>query len=132
LADFAQLVTMLREQMNATLSRSDVLKPIAWLIGILATATLALTFSKAPEWLLICVAICMLFAVALYVGAYVFCLIKDRDALRSEKYSLQKMAIEHGILGDNMTGIIDSTATEVQPASVSAISPPKTSTGDDA
>ena len=37
----------------------------------------------------------------LFLFAYVFCLLKDRDALRSEKFSIRKMEIERGIYGDN-------------------------------
>lgn len=107
MADFLQLVSMLREQMNATLSRSDVLKPLAWLIGILSALTVFLAVAKAPEWLLIWTAVPLLCAVALYGAAYVFCLLKDRDALRSEKYTLHKMAIEHGIYGDSKIGLIE-------------------------
>jgi hypothetical protein len=108
MADFLQLITMMREQMNATLSRSDVLKPLAWLIGILATATIVPLFDKPPEWLLIALVTGLMLCVALYGCAYVFCLLKDRDALRSEKYSLQKMAIEHGMYGDSRIGLIDA------------------------
>ena len=45
-------------------------------------------------------------AIALYFIAFSFCLIKDRDALRSETYSLHKIAIEHGLTGDSITGVI--------------------------
>jgi hypothetical protein len=38
----------------------------------------------------------------------VYCLINDRDALRSEKYSLNKMAVEHGLLGDSTAGVFDA------------------------
>ncbi|WCJ61877.1 hypothetical protein [Agrobacterium tumefaciens] len=93
--------------MNTTISRSDVLKPLAWLITILISATIMLTYVKAPENL-----IYLSFGLAgvttlLYFFAYVFCLLKDRDALRSEKYSLNKMAIEHGLLGDSNTGVFE-------------------------
>jgi hypothetical protein len=108
MADFFQLITMMREQMNATLSRSDVLKPLAWLIGILATATIVPLFDKPPEWLLIVLVIGLMLCVVLYSCSYIFCLLKDRDALRSEKYSLQKMAIEHGMYGDSRIGLIES------------------------
>lgn len=40
MADFLQFRSLLREQMNATLSRSDVLRPIAWLSLILTTSTI--------------------------------------------------------------------------------------------
>lgn len=105
--NFGQIATAIREQMNTTISRSDVLKPLAWLITILISATIMLTYVKAPENL-----IYLSFGLAgvttlLYFFAYVFCLLKDRDALRSEKYSLNKMAIEHGLLGDSNTGVFE-------------------------
>ena len=32
-------------------------------------------------------------------------MINDRDSLRSEKFTIQKLAIEKGIMGDDVTGI---------------------------
>ena len=81
--------------MNATLSRSDALKPLAWLIVILTTTSVLLVYVAGPVWLLIVAAGLMAAATALYFIAFSFCLIKDRDALRSETYSLHKIAIEH-------------------------------------
>ena len=88
MADFLQLISTLREQMNATLSRSDVLRPLAWLIGILTTAIILMVVAKGPEWLLILMSVLLVFSIGIYFFAYVFCLFRDRDALRSEKYSL--------------------------------------------
>jgi hypothetical protein len=111
-ADFTQLVTMLREQMSSTLSRSDVLKPLAWLIGILTGATALFLYAKAPDWLIAALGASLLTSVFLYFGSYLFCLFKDRDALRSEKYSLNKMAIQHGVYGDSSVGIVPAPALE--------------------
>ena len=111
MADFLQLVSMLREQMNATLSRSDVLKPLAWLVGILALATVLMLATKAPEWMLQWMILSLVGTIILYAFAYVFCLIMDRDALRSEKYSLNKMAIEHGLIGDSSGGMFNVNET---------------------
>jgi len=44
-----------------------------------------------------------------FFGAYLYCLFADRDALRSETYSIQKLAIEKGFIGDSIIGILDST-----------------------
>jgi len=44
-------------------------------------------------------------SVCLYLGAYTYCLVKDREALRSEKYTIQKLAIEKGFIGDSITGV---------------------------
>lgn len=97
--------------MNATLSRSDVLKPVAWLVAILAAAIAFLVFAQASPWLLITMATVFIVSIVLYVGAYVFCLINDRDALRSEKYSLHKMAIEHRLIGDSQSGLFEPQET---------------------
>lgn len=106
---FGQIMTAMREQMSATLSRSDVLKPLAWLVGLLLLATFGMVATKA-EMLIqyICLGLTVS-SVLLYGAAYVFCLRHDRDALRSEKYSINKMAIEHGLLGDSETGLFDPT-----------------------
>ena len=40
------------------------------------------------------------------LGAYIYLLIADRDALRSETFSLSKLAIEKGLVGDNISGLI--------------------------
>ena len=121
--DFLQLVSMLREQMNATLSRSDVLRPLASLVAIIAFACVVLSYVKAPDWLLTMCGVCFLGAILLYAVSYIYCLFKDRDALRSEKYSLHKMAIEHGIFGDNIAGMTEITVPSGQ--NVPAIAAPK-------
>lgn len=105
MADFTQLVSLLREQMNATLSRSDALKPLAWLIALLLAAIALSSWVRAPEWLLISESVMLVCSVLLYLGAYIFCLITDPDALRSEKYSLQKLALEQHLIGDSTTGL---------------------------
>ncbi len=104
---FQQLVSVLREQFHATLSRSDVLKPLAWLAGILLTAMVGMLWVKAPSWLTVLMAILLSVSIVLYLISYVYCLLRDPDALRSETYSLHKMVIERGLLGDNVTGVID-------------------------
>jgi hypothetical protein len=106
MTQFIQMLSALKEQMNATLSRSDVLKPLAWLTGILVTGTIAGSIGKTPEWLILVLAVFSGLAVCLYFGAYIYCLVNDRDSLRSETYSLHKMAIEHGIYGDSKIGLI--------------------------
>jgi len=110
--DLLRIVSALQEQMNATLSRSDALKPLAWLIVVLTTTSVLLVYVAAPVWLLIVAAGLLAPAIALYFIAFSFCLIKDRDALRSETYSLHKIAIEHGLTGDSITGVITAGAED--------------------
>ena len=51
----------------------------------------------SPIWLTIMLAV--------FFFVYIYCLINDRDSLRSEKFTIQKLAIEKGIMGDDVTGI---------------------------
>jgi len=90
-------------------SRSTVLRPLAWLLGISVTAVVACVEAKAPDWLIIVFAVASGLTVLLYLGAYVYCLIYDRDALRTEKYSIQKLGIEKGYVGDSFTGMIEGS-----------------------
>ena len=96
--------------MSATLSRSDVLKPLIWPIAILATLTVAAAIKGVPDWLIVTFIVLTGLAVALYLAAYLFCLFVDRDSLRSESYSLHKMALEQGLYGDSAMGLIDPSA----------------------
>jgi hypothetical protein len=108
MADFWQLASMLREQVNATAWRSDVLKPLAWLIAMLALLLASLGVGRASEWLLSWVFFTLFGSVALYAIIYAICFFVDRDALRSEGYSLNKMAIEHKLVGDSSTGMFET------------------------
>ena len=110
MTDFMQIVSSLREQMNATLSRSDVLRPLAWLVALLGTICISALWMKAPVGILTIFVLFLGLAVVLYIFAYGFCLFADRDALRSERYSLHKMALEHGFYGDNRMGLVDPAA----------------------
>jgi hypothetical protein len=53
------------------------------------------------------------FAALVFLGTFVFFAVKDPDLLRSESYSIQKLAIQKGIVGDD-TGYI-TEAEEVRP-----------------
>lgn len=51
--------------------------------------------------------------VCIYLISFVYFALKDPDALRSERFTLEKMAINKGIVGDDTTGIIDAKAAEL-------------------
>lgn len=76
-------------------------------MGILMTATIGLATAKSPQWLLVVVSVLLTISVLLYAGTYIYFAIRDRDALRSETYTLHKMAIEHGLYGDSRIGIVE-------------------------
>ena len=119
MTSFLQLVSSLREQMSATLSRSDVLRPLAWLIAILVAGTVVTAVAPgAPVDLSTWFFFLLAGSVVLYGLGYLYCLFMDRDALRSENYSLHKMAIEQHMLGDSVSGLFE--ADKVSPSSSEA------------
>lgn len=110
--DFLQFVSTLREQMQAELTRTDVLRPLIWpIMGFLLSLIGSLTFN-APNWVLISIMTLLALTVALYIAGYIYFGITDPDSLRSEKYKLQKMAIEQGYFGDSDTGLIEKPDPE--------------------
>lgn len=111
MAEFWQLVSVLREQINGALSRSDVLRPLTWLIGLFFLGEVGLVSAHADQWILLGVAIFFGLTVLLYLGAYLYCLITEPDALRSERYTLQKMAIQRGWRGDSDSGTFEVAET---------------------
>ncbi|MXO72252.1 hypothetical protein [Alteraurantiacibacter buctensis] len=112
--DFLRLVSTLREQMQAELSRSDVLRVLIWPILILLLIFISATYAKAPGWALVAIAAFAGLFLAIYAISFIYLLFTDRDALRSEKYSLHKMAIQHGIYGDSNIGLIEAPKRSAQ------------------
>ena len=100
------LIRQLLQTSDASGSKSTILKPLTWLLSILIGGICALLYAKAPDWILILLSVTFALTIILLFGAYVYCLINDKDALRSETYSIQKMAIERGVIGDSSTGYI--------------------------
>jgi hypothetical protein len=98
------LVKGFLEQATAKGTRATVLKPIGWMMVILVSATLSSYGLSAPPWLGVLFAVFTALTMVLYLVAYVYCLFTDKDALRSETYSIQKLAIEKGFLGDDIVG----------------------------
>lgn len=94
------------ERSDASGSRSTILKPLTWFLSILIGGVLSLTWLKASEWLVIFFCIVIVAVILLFLFAYIFCLFRNPDALRSESFSIQKLAIEKGVYGDSTTGMI--------------------------
>ncbi|MCX6256815.1 MAG: hypothetical protein NTW49_02790 [Bacteroidia bacterium] len=86
-------------------SKSTVLKPLTWFISIIIGGLILLIKIDAPLWVVIMFSIVMGIVIIVFLFSYLYCLFTDRDAIRSEKYSIQKMAIEKGLYGDNITGL---------------------------
>lgn len=85
-------------------SKSTVLKPLAWFIAICASSSISASYFSSPDWLCGTFGVLCIIGMLMYLVAYIYFAITDKDSLRSEKYSIQKMAIQKGFFGDDVVG----------------------------
>ncbi|TAK63875.1 MAG: hypothetical protein EPO24_03770 [Bacteroidetes bacterium] len=64
-------------------------------------------YIHAPDWIGTSLIIFSLISALFYLYSYFYFMSRDKDSLRSEKYSIQKLAIEKGLVGDNIQGLFD-------------------------
>ena len=87
-------------------SRSTVLRPLGWLIALCGSGLLgAAALAGYHPVLTSMFGIAFGLSVSMYLFAYAYCLFKSPENLRTERYSIQKLAIERGFVGDAMAGI---------------------------
>ena len=107
-----KILESLLKQSEVGQSRSSVINPLQWTLVIVTFALLAFAaVPHIPARLVIGAACADGSVLAALLGAYVFFMITDPDALRSEKYALVKTAIERRLLGDSLTGLSDAIET---------------------
>lgn len=105
MTEFISFLSRMREHMNAELTRSDVLRPLIWPNAGLMFLLAASAGAGAPTWFIQAVLGLLAIFLGLYGIAYIFFALTDSDALRSEKYKLEKMAIKQGLYGDSSMGL---------------------------
>jgi hypothetical protein len=88
-------------------ARSTALNPILIIEGTLLSALVVCANWGAPQWLIEALFVLVVIILFVFVGAYIFFMLKDPDALRSEKFTLSKMAIERSRIGDSSAGFVD-------------------------
>lgn len=102
-----ELMRHVLEGASAKGARSTALHSLQWGIGLLLAGIPASVLAQSPEWVIIVIVVLLSLVIAVYILAYLFLLFTDRDALRSEQFTLSKMAIERGLIGDNLTGLLE-------------------------
>jgi len=74
-------------------------------------AEIAAVKVMAPFWMDLIFAFFITLTGLLYLGTFVYCLLKGKDdLLRSESYSIQRLAIEKGMIGDSRVGLFSPSA----------------------
>ena len=100
-----ELFRSLLQQATAQGSRANALNPLAWAFALALSALLvAARISGAPQWLLVLLGIAVAATGLGFIVAYFILLFVDRDALRSERFTLSKLAIEKSVTGDSLRG----------------------------
>lgn len=102
-----EFVHQLLQKHDASGSKSTILKPLTWFISILVASLIGLLHARAPQWILIYIVVIVTIAVAIFFYTYLVCLNKNPDALRSETFTIQKMALEKGVYGDSFLGVYE-------------------------
>lgn len=97
-----QMLSALLQHITSEGKRSTAMQPLIWLTSILLIGTLSSFYFNLPSWLNKTLVGLLLFIILVFIGVYIYFMLTNSDALRSEKYSLKKMAIERG-LGDSIT-----------------------------
>lgn len=92
---------------SATGGRSTALQPMGWLTAIVTVGFVIALSLQAPQWALILFGSLLGLSVCVYVVSYIYHAIKNPDALRSEKFTLSKMAIEKNLIGDDRSGLTE-------------------------
>src|SRR2546430_16148156 len=88
-------------------SRSSITNPLQWTMVILVGGILLMSLIGLPLWIITSLLCCLFVVLGLFVYAYLYFMHKAPDVLRSEHYHLSKMAIEHGLVGDDIHGLFE-------------------------
>ena len=93
-------------------ARSTALHALQWGMAMLLISISIMAWVDAPSWILIAISSAFGLVLVTFIGAYIFLLIKNPDALRSERFTLSKMAIERGLIGDSLSGLWEEEVVE--------------------
>jgi hypothetical protein len=86
-------------------SKSTALGSLIWVIATLIGAIVPLGYFGASAWIVASLLVFLGIALAVFFGLYIYFALYNPDSLRSEHYTLQKLAIENR-LGDDKHGFL--------------------------
>jgi threonine/homoserine/homoserine lactone efflux protein len=88
MAQAVETVSTNVEQMMACGSRSTPLNPLTWILAVVFAALVISVAVRAPLWSQVFLTVVAGSLVVVFLAAYVYLLVKDPDALRSERFRL--------------------------------------------
>lgn len=98
------ILRLFMQQASAQGARSTALNALLVSSGTLLSALMVAAYLEADQWVMVLVSVMIGVNFAAFIFAYMFLLFKDRDALRSERFTLSKMAMEKSLTGDTLAG----------------------------
>ena len=94
------------EGMNA---KSNVLVSLLWLFFLTLCSTITYGIWGNKELVLYCLLVMLIIEILVIFGVYIYFAITNPDCLRSETFTLNKLALEKGLIGDDTFGLTDSS-----------------------
>ena len=95
-------------------SRATVLGTLIWVLALLVGGLVGSVSTGAPEWVQVLFGVMLAADFVAILVAFAYFAARAPDALRSERFSIQKIAIERGIYGDSGTGLIEPRPQSTQ------------------
>ena len=75
-------------------------------MGLTISGAISAGYWGAQSWFVECLGIASATSIAVYIAGFIYFALTDPDLLRTERYLIQKTAIEHGLVGDSTTGFV--------------------------
>lgn len=107
-----EILQTFMQQASAKGARSTVLHTLLIFIGMLLSAIVVTATIGAPEWIINVFTVVFSFACGIFFLAFIYFGLNDPDALRSEKFVIDKMAMEKGLYGDSQSGLHQANVIE--------------------
>ena len=95
-------------------SRTTVLGPMIWIVSLIAACAVGTSWLAQSEWAQYVVIGLLIFVCLAFVLCYVYFMLRNPDALRSEKFVIEKAALEQGLVGDSLRGLHQLTVSQIR------------------
>ena len=93
-------------------SRSTALQPVGVIAGILAVTLALCVRFEAERQTINLITYSLIAVVTVYLCSYIYLILTNIDATRSERFNLEKMALQQSRTGDDRVGFIEGSVNE--------------------
>ena len=100
-----EILTTLIQHGDQRGSRSTVLTSQGWMATLLVAGLVGSVSAHSAEWVQVFFAAILALDFIAFIMAYAYFALTNSDSLRTERFTLQKIAIEHGLVGDSTSGL---------------------------